>query len=196
MAGGFESTGLAPEILRAVDGLGWRLPSDVQDECIPLIMGGGDVMAAAPTGSGKTGAFCLPIVQMVHERRRQQLEAEGAGGAGGLVLAGFSADDRDAGLAVSAAAGSPDLLHAACGALVWAGGRGALGVTNGGRHCYEATVSGDGIPRVGWSTMACNYTLGKDGHGCVVPPSLPPHPPFSPPRLSPTTPGTGTVAPR
>ena len=51
MAGGFESLGLGPELVRAVEvDLGWLLPTDVQDEAIPLILGGGDVMAAAETG--------------------------------------------------------------------------------------------------------------------------------------------------
>jgi len=43
------------------------LPTPIQAEAIPLILGGGDVMAAAETGSGKTGAFVLPILQIVHE---------------------------------------------------------------------------------------------------------------------------------
>ena len=46
---------------------GRRLPTPVQSEALPLILGGGDVMAAAETGSGKTGAFALPILQIVHE---------------------------------------------------------------------------------------------------------------------------------
>lgn len=61
------------------------LPTDIQAEGIPAILGGGDVLMAAETGSGKTGAFCLPIVQLVHEwlrdvasgkrgRTRQQVE--------------------------------------------------------------------------------------------------------------------------
>lgn len=44
-----------------------RLPTDVQAEAIPLVLGGGDVLMAAETGSGKTGAFCLPIMQIVWE---------------------------------------------------------------------------------------------------------------------------------
>ena len=71
MAGGFDSLGLMPELLRAVDELDWHLPTDVQDEAIPLILGGGDVMVAAETGSGKTAAFCLPMIQCVHERLRE-----------------------------------------------------------------------------------------------------------------------------
>jgi ATP-dependent RNA helicase DDX1 len=44
-----------PEIVKAVDELGWILPTDVQAEAVPLILGGGDVLMAAETGSGKTG---------------------------------------------------------------------------------------------------------------------------------------------
>ena len=44
-----------------------RLPTPVQSESVPLILGGGDVMVAAETGSGKTGAFALPVLQLVHE---------------------------------------------------------------------------------------------------------------------------------
>ena len=44
-----------------------RLPTDVQAEAIPMILGGGDVLMAAETGSGKTGAFCIPILQIVWE---------------------------------------------------------------------------------------------------------------------------------
>ena len=39
----------------------------MQAEAVPLILGGGDVMVAAETGSGKTGAFAVPILQVVHE---------------------------------------------------------------------------------------------------------------------------------
>ena len=38
---------------------------------MPLILGGGDILAAAETGSGKTGAFALPILQIVFEARTQ-----------------------------------------------------------------------------------------------------------------------------
>ena len=46
------------------------MPTDVQAEAIPAILGGGDVLMAAETGSGKTAAFCVPIIQIVWETLR------------------------------------------------------------------------------------------------------------------------------
>ena len=59
--------GVLPQIAKRVEEMEWLLPTDVQAEAIPLIPGGGDVLMAAETGSGKTGAFCLPILQIVWE---------------------------------------------------------------------------------------------------------------------------------
>lgn len=58
-----------------------RLPTEIQAEACPLILGGGDVLMAAETGRGKTGAFCLPVLQIVYETRR----AAFSGGAGAAV---------------------------------------------------------------------------------------------------------------
>ncbi|KAJ9588563.1 hypothetical protein L9F63_028134, partial [Diploptera punctata] len=60
----FEEMGVLPEIGKAVEEMDWMLPTDVQAEAIPLILGGGDVLMAAETGSGKTGAFCLPSFRL------------------------------------------------------------------------------------------------------------------------------------
>ncbi len=53
MSGGFQDLGLQPELVKATQDMGWLLPSDVQDETIPLMLGGGDVMVVrqAPTDS-------------------------------------------------------------------------------------------------------------------------------------------------
>ena len=71
MSGGFEAMGLSPELQRGIYDVGYTLPTEVQDEAIPLILGGGDVMVAAPTGSGKTAAFSLPILELVHEKLKE-----------------------------------------------------------------------------------------------------------------------------
>jgi ATP-dependent RNA helicase DDX1 len=53
----WEELGLLPELVQAVLKMEWHLPSPVQEEAIPLVLGGGDVMTAAPTGTGKTVSF-------------------------------------------------------------------------------------------------------------------------------------------
>jgi superfamily II DNA/RNA helicase len=57
MAGGWESLGLMSELIQTIEeDFDWLLPSAIQDECIPLLLGGGDVMGSAETGSGKFSA--------------------------------------------------------------------------------------------------------------------------------------------
>ena len=59
----FDHLGLAPELLAAVAQQGYTEPTPVQREAIPLVLAGGDVLAGAQTGTGKTAAFVLPILQ-------------------------------------------------------------------------------------------------------------------------------------
>ncbi|MFZ6719365.1 DEAD/DEAH box helicase [Undibacterium sp. Ji49W] len=66
----FESLGLIPELLQAVAARQYETPTAVQTEAIPAVLAGEDVMALAQTGSGKTAAFALPLLQ------RMQQEAE------------------------------------------------------------------------------------------------------------------------
>jgi ATP-dependent RNA helicase RhlE len=58
----FEQIGLAPEVLRAVTDAGYKTPTPIQADAIPLVLKGRDVMGLAQTGTGKTAAFTLPIV--------------------------------------------------------------------------------------------------------------------------------------
>src|SRR5881628_756564 len=59
----FQSLGLDPPLLRAVQRLGYTSPTQVQAQGIPAILAGRDVIGSARTGSGKTAAFLLPIIQ-------------------------------------------------------------------------------------------------------------------------------------
>ena len=61
----FDELGLAPELLRAVAAEGYTEPTPVQAEAIPHVLAGRDVLAGAQTGTGKTAAFVLPILQLL-----------------------------------------------------------------------------------------------------------------------------------
>jgi len=74
----FDHLGLDPVLLRAVQALGYEVPTPIQREAIPPILAGRDVIGTAQTGSGKTAAFLLPILQ--------RLSREPAGRTRALVL--------------------------------------------------------------------------------------------------------------
>lgn len=59
----FSQLGLSEPILKAVAELGYDTPTEIQQQSIPLILSGKDVMAAAQTGTGKTASFVLPLLQ-------------------------------------------------------------------------------------------------------------------------------------
>ncbi|UTW12685.1 DEAD/DEAH box helicase [Marinobacterium rhizophilum] len=71
---GFTSTGLHPSLINAVTEQGYTEPTPIQSATIPAILAGQDVMAGAQTGTGKTAAFALPILQQLSDAPR----AEGA----------------------------------------------------------------------------------------------------------------------
>jgi ATP-dependent RNA helicase DDX1 len=160
MAGGFDSLGLMPELLRAVDELNWFLPTNVQDEAIPLILGGGDVCAAAETGSGKTAAFCLPMLQCVHERLRELSEAgpkgkrekdnpDNAGGSDGPIRVLINENDKDNLMLLSAdgceATGQAEKQ--------WTGARATHGVRSGSYYFEVKVLRCAALPEC----TACGY---------------------------------------
>ena len=59
----FASLGLVPELLKALEESGYTTPTPIQSQAIPLVLQGRDLMAGAQTGTGKTAAFALPILQ-------------------------------------------------------------------------------------------------------------------------------------
>jgi len=59
----WESLGLSQEMLEAVKSLGWKKPSEIQKESLPYSLKNRDIIGLAETGSGKTGAFAIPIVE-------------------------------------------------------------------------------------------------------------------------------------
>jgi ATP-dependent RNA helicase RhlE len=65
----FDALGLTPELLRAVADQGYTEPTPVQRESIPAILAGRDILAGAQTGTGKTAAFVLPMLQLLNGAR-------------------------------------------------------------------------------------------------------------------------------
>src|SRR5690606_8435721 len=59
----FSDLGLKPSLLQALSETGYTTPTPIQQQAIPAILNGGDVMAAAQTGTGKTAGFTLPLLQ-------------------------------------------------------------------------------------------------------------------------------------
>ncbi|MGZ8252838.1 MAG: DEAD/DEAH box helicase, partial [Methylophilaceae bacterium] len=59
----FSDLGLAPEILQALTEFGYSTPTPIQAQAIPVALEGRDLMAGAQTGTGKTAAFALPMLQ-------------------------------------------------------------------------------------------------------------------------------------
>jgi ATP-dependent RNA helicase RhlE len=65
----FDQLGLSAELLRAVQELGYVTPTPIQQRAIPAVHDGRDLLAAAQTGTGKTAAFALPLLQKLSEEQ-------------------------------------------------------------------------------------------------------------------------------
>ena len=77
-AGGFAEFGLHDDLLSCLSELGYEEPTPIQREALPPLLEGRDVLAEAPTGTGKTAAFALPLLQ--------RMERSGDASPGALIL--------------------------------------------------------------------------------------------------------------
>src|ERR1700710_1821759 len=66
----FQDLGLAPPLLAALTTAGYVTPTPIQEQAIPYVLAGNDVQGIAQTGTGKTAAFALPILQRLLSERR------------------------------------------------------------------------------------------------------------------------------
>lgn len=64
----FRELGLSAPILRQLENLEYKTPTPIQAACIPLLLQNKDLMGLAQTGTGKTAAFALPLIQQLSER--------------------------------------------------------------------------------------------------------------------------------
>jgi len=67
----FQALGLSKQLLRAVEAEGYTTPTPVQEQSIPPLLAGRDVLGVAQTGTGKTAAFALPVLQVMSRGRPQ-----------------------------------------------------------------------------------------------------------------------------
>ncbi|VDI33479.1 ATP-dependent RNA helicase DDX56/DBP9 [Mytilus galloprovincialis] len=70
----FHEMGLDDRILKAIANLGWATPTPIQEKAIPLALEGKDILARARTGSGKTAAFSIPVVQKILQSKQTSKE--------------------------------------------------------------------------------------------------------------------------
>ncbi len=69
----FADLGLEAQILRALLDIDYQQPTTIQTEIIPLVLAGKDVLGQARTGTGKTAAFGMPMLQMIDPKERLQV---------------------------------------------------------------------------------------------------------------------------
>lgn len=150
----FSLLGLSPELVDSISELGWQLPTPVQDDAIPLILGGADVMVAAETGTGKTGAFALPLLQIVHESLRSDLSIRNDPVPNNITM---SRSDRDTQCAVS----ESGLLVQSRHPKEWAGVRSTFAPYTG-KYAFECCITDEGLCRIGVSAKASLRSLGTD----------------------------------
>ena len=69
----FNDLGLAEPILRAINDAGYTTPTPIQAQAIPQVLTGGDLLAGAQTGTGKTAGFTLPILHILSQKPVENL---------------------------------------------------------------------------------------------------------------------------
>lgn len=148
----FEELGICPEIIQAVEEDDWLLPTPVQQEAIPLILGGGDVLVAAETGSGKTGAFGLPCLQIVHEVLQGKCQMRKANTSN--LKCELNINDKDMFVLVT----EDGMECKSDNDKRWNGIRATIEVMQG-KYMFEVEVV-EGQLRVGWSAGFANLELG------------------------------------
>lgn len=165
MASAFAELGVCDEITTGLDEIGWALPTDIQAEAVPLILGGGDVLMAAETGSGKTGAFCLPVIQIVQETKRESAHG-GQGSKSEKQLTQkcmLNVDDRSDIVAVSPACDEMQCRDF----RAWGGCRATWAALDGAQVYYEVDCRDEGLSRFGFGSANCDLNLGTcpEGYG-------------------------------
>ena len=73
----FDDYSFSDEVKMSIGKLGFKRPTDIQYKCIPPILKGEDLLAIAQTGTGKTAAFAIPIIEKLHTKKKSQSRKDG-----------------------------------------------------------------------------------------------------------------------
>ncbi|MEI6853849.1 MAG: DEAD/DEAH box helicase, partial [Bacteroidota bacterium] len=65
----FQSLNIIEPILKSIAQEGYTIPTPIQKEAIPIVLRGTDLLGCAQTGTGKTAAFAIPILQLLHANK-------------------------------------------------------------------------------------------------------------------------------
>lgn len=76
----FENLNIIPPILRALESEGYTQPTPIQEQAIPILLSEKDLLGCAQTGTGKTAAFAIPILQLLHKEKLAAAEAVNSSG--------------------------------------------------------------------------------------------------------------------
>ncbi|KAI7612861.1 ATP-dependent RNA helicase, partial [Hortaea werneckii] len=114
-AGAFQTMGLNTNLLKAITRKGFSVPTPIQRKTIPLIMDGQDVVGMARTGSGKTAAFVIPMIEKLKSHSAKTLKVIKEMGKGTdlrttLLVGGDSLEEQ-----FSSMASNPDIIIATPG---------------------------------------------------------------------------------
>ena len=76
----FQQLGVIDPILRALSAEGYTNPTPIQEQSIPILLRGKDLLGCAQTGTGKTAAFAIPILQHLHLKQKNRQNQQGRHG--------------------------------------------------------------------------------------------------------------------
>ena len=65
----FKELNIMPDIIKALEKENYDIPTPIQEEAIPVILSGRDLLGCAQTGTGKTAAFAIPTIQLLSEEK-------------------------------------------------------------------------------------------------------------------------------
>lgn len=74
-AGSFQALKLSPEVFQGIQKMGYQQPTPVQRQALPILMTGVDAVVMARTGSGKTAAFVIPLLEKLIQEKKQEVES-------------------------------------------------------------------------------------------------------------------------